>query len=242
MKVALHRKPAENHLQMAQVLEGRILQGADGRIGTLDAFCFDAVGWVMRYLVVDTGDWLMGRRVLVPPFAVGDTSEQEMTVNVELTRRQIEGSPPLDADRPIKRAYEVRYYAYYNWPPYWEVEPLAGVLLSQVPVSPELVTGESTSRRYQESHLRLSSELRGCEVVALDGAAGNIRDLVIDLRYWSLRYLSIEIRDKESAGNVLLSPVWISHVDWRGRTVNVDLQRAAIMNAPRFDAARGISH
>jgi hypothetical protein len=241
MKTALNRKRPENHLQMAQALEGRALQVADGGIGTLEALCFDAVSWVTRYLIVDTGDWLGGRRVLVPPLAVDDTSVHASAIDVELTRRQVEGSPPLDAGRPILRAYEARYYAYYNWPPYWEIDPLAGLLLSQVPVSPELVTGESASSRYQESHLHHSTEVYGCEIVARDGTAGKIRDLAIELRYWSLRYLVIAIHDNGSARNVLLSPAWISHVNWRDRRVNVDLQRAAIVSAPCFNPAGVIS-
>jgi hypothetical protein len=241
MKTVLNRKRPENHLQMARALEGRALQAADGGIGSLETFCFDALSWVIRYLIVNTGDWLGGRRVLVPPLAIDDTSVHEPIINVELTRRQIAGSPPLDAGRPILRAYEVRYYTYYNWPPYWEVDPLAGLLLSQVPVSPELVTGESTSSRYRESHLHRSTELYGCEAVARDGVTGKVRGLVIDLRYWSLRYLMIATHDNMSARNVLLDTAWINHVNWKDRRVNVDLQRAAVVSAPDFNPAGGIS-
>lgn len=241
MKTVLNRKRSENYLQTAQALEGRELQAADGGIGTLERLCFDAVSWVVRYLIADTGDWLGGRRVLVPPLAVDETSVHEPTISVELTRRQIAGSPPLDTGRPILRAYEARYYAYYNWPPYWEVDPLARLLLSQVPASPELVSEASTSRRYQESHLHGSTELYGCEVMARDGATGKVRDLVIDLRYWSLRYLVIAIQDNGSIRKVLLSPAWISHVNWSARRVNVALYRAAVISAPGFNPDRDIS-
>jgi hypothetical protein len=241
MKVALNRKRAGNHLQLAQELEGRAVHAADGSIGMLEAFCFDAVGWVVRYLVVDTGDWLMGRQVLVPSFAVDDTSAREPAIIVELTRYQIEGSPPLDAERPILRAYEARYHAHYNWPPYWEVDPLTGLQLSQVPVSPELVTGESASGRYRESHLQRSTGLYGCDVVARDGMTGKVMDLVIDVRYFSIRYLMVAIHDDAAVRNVLLSPAWIDHVDWKERSVNVDLQGAVIVTAPHFNTAAGIS-
>jgi hypothetical protein len=45
----------------------------DGRIGAVDDFYFDDERWAIRYVVVDTGRWLPGRRVLISPLSIDRT-------------------------------------------------------------------------------------------------------------------------------------------------------------------------
>lgn len=42
----------------------------DGRIGAVDDFYFDDERWAIRYVVVDTGRWMPGRRVLISPLSI----------------------------------------------------------------------------------------------------------------------------------------------------------------------------
>ena len=39
----------------------------DGRSGAVDDVYFDDLSWMVRYIVVDTGRWVSGRRVLISP-------------------------------------------------------------------------------------------------------------------------------------------------------------------------------
>jgi hypothetical protein len=242
MKAAHNRKRSETCLQSSQSLEGRTLQAADGDLGVLEALCFDATNWVIRYLLVLTNEKLGCRRVLLLPLAVDDNSVHKGALAVELTRDQIEGSPPFDADRPISRAYEARYYAYYNWPPYWEIDPLAGLPLSQVPASAESPLQDSTRTYPRQNGLHHSTDLYGCEVIACDGSAGIVRDLVVDPRYWLLRYLRIETGTGPASRDVLLGVPWVRQVNWMERRVEVNLQCATITHAPRFDTSMDIDH
>src|SRR5687768_7423766 len=50
-------------------LKGDDVLARDGSIGTLDDVYFDDDEWAVRYMVVDTGRWIPGRRVLHPPQA-----------------------------------------------------------------------------------------------------------------------------------------------------------------------------
>jgi len=242
MKAACNSDRGENCLRMAQAFEGRPLQAADGDIGTLQGLYIDGARWMVRYLLVDCAGWLEGRKVLVAPLAVGESGADESSLCVELTRGQINGSPPFDAGQPISRAYETRYYQYYNWPAYWEFDPLAGLPLSQLPASPQLVRDDAGHTRDLDRHLHPSTDVRGCEVVARDGSIGTIRDLVVDTRYWLIRYMEIETSSGWPVRYVLLSQAWIKSVHWTARRVFVDLARAAIARAPRFDPSSGISH
>ena len=51
-------------------LRGYAIRATDGVLGTVDDFYFDDEDWSIRYLVVDTGRWLSGRKVLISPIAI----------------------------------------------------------------------------------------------------------------------------------------------------------------------------
>jgi len=53
-------------------MENYAIAATDGVIGHVKDFYFDDAAWVVRYLVVETGDWLAHRKVLVSPISVGE--------------------------------------------------------------------------------------------------------------------------------------------------------------------------
>jgi hypothetical protein len=228
-------------LQPVDTLVCCALHAVDGEIGAVEDFYFDDVSWAVRYLVVNTGGWLMERRVLISPVAVDEVRKQEKTIFIELTRAQIEHSPPFDNDRPVSRPYEVKYYEYYDWPEYWESDLLSGA--PPPPVSPEmeLSAGETGQTRRQKMHLHRTAQLNGYVIVSHDGAIALVRDAIVDTRYWVIRYLEIQICRGRPARHVLVSPCWIERVNWVDRVIKVGLASAAITTAPGFDPSRHIS-
>jgi hypothetical protein len=214
-------------LQSVHQLEHCTLHAVDGAIGTVEALYFDEVKWAVRYLLVDTKDWLMGRRVLISPVAVGEVRAEEQTIFIELTRAQIESSPALDTDQPVSRRYEEAYYRHYDWPAYWEEDRQSGVATAQSGL--------------QEKRLQRTIRVEGCVIVAADGAIGTVRDIFVDIRYWVIRYLEIETRDGRPDRHVLVSTGWIEQVNWRDRILGINVGGAAIHSAPGFDASRDIS-
>lgn len=42
----------------------------DGTIGSVEDLYFDDERWVIRYLVVATGEWLSSRKVLISPMSI----------------------------------------------------------------------------------------------------------------------------------------------------------------------------
>ena len=84
-------------LHLAQKIAGAPVSGTDGEIGTLEDFYFEEAGWNVRYLLVDTGSWFNGKRVLLSPSAVqGDWGRTGVHVN--LSREDVRNSPALDDD------------------------------------------------------------------------------------------------------------------------------------------------
>ena len=86
-------------------LKGFAIRATDGEIGTLDQFYFDDESWAIRYLVVNAGDWLGGRLVLVSPIALRQAEWESKRLDVALTQKQIENSPPIDTHKPVSRPF-----------------------------------------------------------------------------------------------------------------------------------------
>ena len=97
-------------LHSIQQRYGEKLRATDGEIGHVrDFYLDDKNGWVVRYLVADTGRWLGGRLVLIAPHALGRLVPKGKVMLVNLTREQIEKSPSIDEHKPLFRQYEQEY-------------------------------------------------------------------------------------------------------------------------------------
>ena len=57
-------------LQVISPLKGFAIEASDGRIGTVVDYLFDDASWKVRWLVIDCGTWLTGRKVLIHPSAI----------------------------------------------------------------------------------------------------------------------------------------------------------------------------
>jgi hypothetical protein len=91
-------------------LVGYRVQASDGRIGTIDEASNEADA---QYLVVDTGPWILGHKVLLPAGTVARVDHLERSVRVDLTRQEIKDAPPFDPDSagPEYRERVGSYYA-----------------------------------------------------------------------------------------------------------------------------------
>jgi hypothetical protein len=73
-----------------------------------------------RYLVIDTGGWLSGRKVLLSTAWLSTVSPEKKMIVVNIDKKRIEDSPPYDSDADIPREYETRLHDHYGWPYYWQ--------------------------------------------------------------------------------------------------------------------------
>ena len=107
------------HLRSTDEMTGYHIGATDGAIGHIEDFLLDPDGWVVRYVVVDTGSWWAGKPVLLIPAAITGVSWGERTAEVLLTREQIRNGPEFDPSQTVDRAFEERYFGYYGYPVYW---------------------------------------------------------------------------------------------------------------------------
>jgi hypothetical protein len=82
-------------LHKASYITGFHLLASDGQIGHVDDLLIDE-HWNVRYLVVDTSNWIGGRWVLVSPGAITGVDSPNKTIRVALSRAEIERSPGVD--------------------------------------------------------------------------------------------------------------------------------------------------
>lgn len=82
-------------LHKTSYMQGFHIVATDGEIGHVDDFLVDE-GWTVRYLVVDTSNWLGGKSVLISTSALEKVDSPEKRIRVKLSRDEIEHSPSVD--------------------------------------------------------------------------------------------------------------------------------------------------
>jgi sporulation protein YlmC with PRC-barrel domain len=91
-------------------LIGYRMAAMDGKIGKVEDFYFDDQVWMIVYLVVKTGNWLSGRKVLISPAALIKGADRDGTFPVTLTREQIVNGPDIDTDKPLRSTHAITDY------------------------------------------------------------------------------------------------------------------------------------
>ncbi|PPL20249.1 PRC-barrel domain containing protein [Microterricola pindariensis] len=94
---------------------GYKVEATDGHIGKIDE-ASDAVG--DANIVVDTGPWIFGRKVILPAGTIERIDDADEKVYVDLTKEQIKNSPELSEDAKLsdsdyRESVAVYYGGYY---------------------------------------------------------------------------------------------------------------------------------
>lgn len=87
-----YRTSAGRTAQSADIV-GYEVHATDGHIGKVDE-ASDDVG--RSQIVVDTGPWIFGRKVLLPAGTIDRVDDTEERVYVDLTKDRIKNSPELN--------------------------------------------------------------------------------------------------------------------------------------------------
>ncbi len=231
-------------------LEGLTINARDGEIGEVEDFYFDDDKWTIRYLVVSTGIWLGGRRVLISPIFIGEADQANRRIDVNLSRQQVENSPGIDSDKPVSRQYETTYFNYYGYPYYWGGPYLWGPAAVPAALPPPMSSRteseiEAIKRREQESsdpHLHSADEVIGRYYIeATDGDIGHVEEFLIDDESWTIRYMVVDTVNWWPGKKVLVAPQWIERASWNDSKVYVNLSRNSIHQAPEFDRTQPLS-
>jgi hypothetical protein len=113
-KSFLKSSKEDPHLRSTHNVKGYNIQSNDGEIGHVADFIVDDRNWNLVFLVVDTNNWLPGRKVLVSPQWIKHIDWNEKKVYVNLSQESIKNSPEFDPDIPIRDDYENELFNYYD--------------------------------------------------------------------------------------------------------------------------------
>lgn len=202
----------------------------DGEIGHVSDFFFDDRSWIIRYLVIETGSWLMGRKVLLSPQSLMAPDWMHKRLPVRISRDQVKNSPDIDTEQPVSRQHETQYADYYGYPYYW------GETMALAPVDPTAIALVDESDSAGDPHLRSCQAVLGYSIHGTDGDVGKVQSMLVDEQNWGIRYLVVETSRWWSGHQVLIAPNWLTTISWAQSTVSVNLTRDAIKDSPSFDS------
>ncbi|MEW5745310.1 MAG: PRC-barrel domain-containing protein [Nitrospirota bacterium] len=211
-------------------LYGYAVRAEDGDVGNVEDLLFDDLSWKVRYLVVDLGRRISGKKILIAPGAFGTPDWEHEVFPVSLTRQQAEQGPGIDADRPVSRQ-GVRAF-----PDYSGREPAWSTL-----VYGKAGTARPEGERKDDLHLRSTKEVSGYTLLATDGEAGQVEDFLVSDDEWTIRYLVIDTGEWLQGRRVLIAAQWVTGFALTQQALRVDLTRESIKNSPQYDPAIQVS-
>jgi hypothetical protein len=114
----------DSHLRSTRDVSGYRIEARDGAIGHVDDFIIDGELWAIRYLLVETGSWWPGKKVLLSPRWIDSIDWSQSKVFVNLQRETSKQATEYREESPITRDYEAGLHRHYNHEGYW-VDELA---------------------------------------------------------------------------------------------------------------------
>jgi hypothetical protein len=106
--------PGDCHLRSTREVIGYHVRATDREMGHVDDFVVDDESWAVRYIVVDTSNWWLGKKILVAPEWVTAVRWADRMASVALPREIIRQSPAWHLEIPISAPYEAQLVAYYG--------------------------------------------------------------------------------------------------------------------------------
>ena len=232
-------------LEVISPLKGFAIEATDGRMGTVVDFLFDDASWKVRWLVVDCGNWLKGRKVLIHPPAVSFAGLEDRQFEVKLTKAQVEGSPEWLEHQPVSQQMQSLLYDYYGWDPAWGGPYLGGVtgamaspmlappyLGLQMEDEPRADIDESQAG---DPHLRSIVEVTGYHIHAIDGDIGHVENFMFDHDAWSLPYFVVATSNWWLGNRVLIATHSVETIEWSERRVRLLVSREQVRTSPTWD-------
>lgn len=228
-------------LRSAKKVIGYGIQATDGKIGNVVDLTVGARDWRIRHVIVDTGNWLPGARVLLSTESMEPPDWWSGKLPVQLDRDQVRAAPGLGADvADITTPAQLgNLHAHFGWSTFWPAGPVInpGVYEREVvaPSVKETVRNESARVAYTVA------EISGYDVRARDGEIGDVKDLIMEDEDWKVRYLVVGTGKWLPGKKVLLSTDWIEMCDWGESSVLVDVARASVKECPEFDPSEPVN-
>lgn len=95
--------------QTEKGVAGFVVEAADGHIGHIDE-AVDQAG----YIVVDTGHWIFGKKVVIPVGAINNVDLIDQRVYLDLSKEQVKNAPEYGGSSEIDEVFRGQLTNYYE--------------------------------------------------------------------------------------------------------------------------------
>lgn len=222
-------------------LIGFSIGAIDGEIGHVKDFCFDDKSWTVRYLIVETGNWLFGRKVLISPVALLQPNWDKKIFPVNLTKEQVESSPDVNLTQPLSLDQTKSIYSHYSWPypeesgiGYMTTGMVGGVVAPGIPLD-ERISDELHHDNHQENdpHLHGVKHTTRFDVHATDGVVGEASDFLVD-ENWRITSIVIETGSWFSGKKILGDINHVLRIEWESSSIYYNQSLESLRNTPEY--------
>ena len=102
------------HLRSADKVTGYNIKATDGEIGDVEDFIINDSNWQIDFILVDTGNWFPGKKVLIAPKMIKEINWEASTVVVNATEDRVKNSPEYQPGEELSESYEANLQNYYG--------------------------------------------------------------------------------------------------------------------------------
>lgn len=187
------------------LLESPIV-ATDGESGRVRDFLFDDQSWQVRYVVLDLGNWLRRRDVVVPVSALDLPDWKNKRCRTCLDKAGLRNCPDVDTRKPVSRQQELAMREYFG--------PLASWADSRFGMTTIPAFVQYPAQEGEDSHLRSAYRLMGHRVWATDGNLGRLRGFLMDEASWHISQLEVGVTDWQDQHIKLVPAEWVDRVSW----------------------------
>ncbi|MBN1129807.1 MAG: hypothetical protein JXA71_12510 [Chitinispirillaceae bacterium] len=174
-------------LVLANSLHGFHIHAKDGSLGRIDDFYFNDESWKIHNVVVDLGNWLPGRKVLIVPDILGHADWRKKFIEARTTRELIRKSPGAETTPPVAIQKERDIVSTIAADP--RLPEVSWGMHQNVPTPSE-------SGKPDDLHLRSTRILKDSSIIDENLAyRGSVSDFLVDTETWEIRFLFLKTMD-----------------------------------------------
>ncbi|MCB0393149.1 MAG: hypothetical protein KDD25_01240 [Bdellovibrionales bacterium] len=218
-------------------LTGYDINAIDGKVGSCVDFLFDDQSWTVRHLVVDTGGWIPGRKVIVPPSSINRVNWKDGELDLEFNKKKLEESPSLSKDAPVSRQYEEKYYNYMGWPPYWGL----GFTMRSGFNPRNTDIEREQSKNTIVTTTRSFKEVLGYEISNKEDTFGSVEDVIVSDANWKVTGFVVRLSKWLPSDRVIMPLSDIEEISWLGQSLNSLKTKEQIKALQKYSPHDGVN-
>jgi uncharacterized protein YrrD len=102
------------HLRSTHEVTGYNIHATDGDIGEVEDFLIDDSTWKIDFMVIDTGHWFPGKKVLISPESIKEIDWETDAIIINTTIDHVKSSPEFDPKQELTEVYTSMLHDHYN--------------------------------------------------------------------------------------------------------------------------------